>query len=236
MTITIQPTALKAVLNNANPNIVPSMLQAMNFGDFVRSTIFPMYGALPLAAAVDPYVVAAAQAIQLPDDGKAQTILLAYARAGSGTPGVLTVDAGGDSNAVNTAPAASHVAVSANGDLLFNASDAWTSVDLIIQPWKYLVFEVTMSTTAANTITLPAADGLVLFLLEVQATVGTSTGAKIIDKPGTAPAAGHAALNTAKTAVSFQASDAVTAARVKFAVIPTTDLNAALTAVSNLIS
>jgi hypothetical protein len=236
MTITILPTSLKAVLNASNPNVVPSMLQAMNFGDFVRAMPVPLYSQLPLAAAVDPYVVAAAQALQLPDDAKVQTILLAYARAGSGTAGPLTVDAGGDSNAVNTAPAAGHVAVSANGDILFAAADAWTAVVLIVQPWKFLTFEVTMATTAANTLTLPVSAGPILFLLEVQATVGTSIGNKIIDKPGTAVAAGHAALNLGKTAVAFAAGDAITAARVKFGVIPTTDLSAILTAVSNIIS
>ena len=224
MTISTNATAGVAALNAANPNQLADALRAMGFGSFVRSMPVQRRSvALDGAAATNPYVVAAAQSITLPDDAKVGYLLAAYARAGTGTKGVLTVDHQTPEASGDAQPAAGHVDVAASGDLIFHAADAWTKVDLLYIPAKYDTKELTLP-VVTNALTLPTQLGDAVALLEVEALVGTSVGKKIIDVVGTAVAAGHAAFSLDKLTVNFQATDAVTSARVKFGVKPALDL------------
>ncbi len=89
----------------------------------------------------------------------------------------------------------------------------------------------------ANILTLPAqatTPGAVI-LLEAEATVGGVIGKKIVNIPGTIPAAGNAALSSALTTVTFGAADAVTTARVKIGVGSSVDVQALLEAQSTIL-
>lgn len=234
MTINIQATSLKNRLDAANPNALPDMLRVVKIGSVLR--------ALPTfkrrfnfnTAPADAFVLGTLQAMALPDDAKACTIVRATAMSaagGGGTAGELTIDAYG------TTPVGGHIAVAPNGDIVALASDKWTSVDVVYQPEKLDVVEVIGAPVAANVLTLPAlatTPGVVL-LMECTATAAGSAGAKIPLVPGSgAPAAGQCRLNLAKTTVTFAGADAVTAATVKLGLVPGTDLDALLTAITNL--
>lgn len=217
MTITVKDDALVAELNRAKPGNLADMLRLVGFGSMVRGFRTHLRGkAMDGVAATNKYVLAAAFSVTLPDDAKASDIVKAYARAGTGTKGPLTIDGGGDGFS-GSEPAAGHVAVAPNGDLLFNHTDAWTSVDVVYVPEKYDIVELPLP-VASNALTLPTTLGAGLFLLEVESLAGTVVSKMIVDKPGTSVAAGHAAMSLDKLTVNFQATDAVTSARVKFGV------------------
>ncbi len=233
MAISTVATALKAQLDGASPGVLADMLRALKIGSMLRAMPTPRRQAAPSAAGAYPYVAAAAGCLAMPDDAKAHALFRAYARSGTGTVGALTVDAP-DAYAANANPAAGHCVVGPTGDILFNGTDAWTSVDLMYLPEKYDTFELTLP-VASNTLTLPTALPKALLAMEIEALAGTSVGKKIVDPPGTAVAAGHAALNAAKLAVVFQATDAVTSARVKFAATAAVDVDALLETASVLL-
>jgi len=268
--INVNPAAGVAALNGANPNQLAEVLRAIALGDVVRALPIPLNGFVldgsvaggAGVAATNPYVLAAAESITLPDDAKCGWLFGAYARAGTGTKAQLTVDNNVPEKFSGSEPAAGHVAVAPSGDLLFNHVDAWTSVDVLYMPMKYAVMELSLP-VASSVLTLPLpqnrqppqfaqtaqpsanfqstpppaytapggalqAAGNVMIVMEVEALVGTVTGKKIIDVIGTAPAAGHAALQLTKLTVDFQATDAVTSARVKFGTYHVVDLNTVL--------
>lgn len=230
MTISTVATALKAALNLMTPAQMADMLRSMQFGNMVRALPTYLFKQAVSIAAANPYIVATAQSITLPDDAKGLVILYAIGRAGAGTLGTpLIVD-----TTAGTAPAAGHIKLSPTGDILLNAADAFTSIDILYVPQKYDTQEFTLPVTT-NVLTLPAPLGAAAALLEVEGLVGTAAGKKIVDMPGTAPAAGHAALNALGTTVAFQATDAITSARVKYGTIPATDINALLETVSNFL-
>lgn len=225
MTINVLENSLKEKMDLANPNVISDGFRILEIGSVLR--------ALPTflrrkASAADAGVLATLLSLVLPDDAKGLNILRAYARAGTGTLGELAVQTYG------TTPAAGQIAVAPNGDIVTLAADAYTDIDVVYQPDKYDIAEVTLP-VATHVLTLPTqltARGAIL-LLDATATVGTSTGRKIILVPGAgAPAAGQARLNLAKTTVTFAAADAVTQATVKVAIVARVDVDALLTAQS----
>lgn len=234
MAITINSTAGKAALDTSPPQQVFDLLRAMAFGHLVRAMPTPRRGVAPSLAGVNPYVAAANASIILPDDAKAHSIFRAYGRAsGSAALGPLTV-ANPDGYAANGAVTTKNIEVAPTGDIMLLGTDLYTSVDLLYLPEKYDVVELTIPVTTANTILMPTTFGEILFLLEVQAVTGTTIGTKIVDPPlATAPVtAGHASLDLGKLNVLFTVADAVTSARVKFAVAATIDIDAFLTSTS----
>lgn len=226
MTININAAAGKAALDAPLPQQMADMMKSMGFGHFVRSMPIRLIGLVPGAAASNPYVAAAALPVTLPDDAKAALIHRAYARAGTGTLAALTIDTP-DPTGAAAAPAAGHCAISPSGDLVFNGTDAFTSVDVLYLPEKYEVMEFILP-VASNALTLPTGFGGVLLLLEAEGLLPTDAKL-IVDAPATSVAAGHAALNAAKTSVAFNSAAAFTSARVKVAVQASIDLNAFLT-------
>lgn len=222
MSLTSNPTSLKAQLDSANPNTLPSKLQALKVGSMFAALPTTLHKKVPAAS---PYILATEQAVPLPEDVKAISIFAAYAKSGTGTPGPLAV--------VSGTPVAGQIAVAPNGDVVTLAADAWTDVDVTYLPAKYDVVEMTLP-VVANVLALPPAvltPGASI-LLEAEAVAAGSLGKKIVMAPGTAVAAGQSALNLAKSNVAFAAADAVTSARVKLAVAASVDVQALLEAPS----
>ncbi len=181
--------------------------------------------ALDGVAGTNPYVTAAAQSITLPDNAKCIPnnagvgiiIQAAWARAGSGTLGPL-------SPVVTQTPTAVQVGSSWSGDLLFNATSAWTSVDIAYVPMRYDVVEATYTCTAGTGVVAGLPTGII-FILEAEILVGGATGKKIVAVPlATAPATGLASLSLGKTGVFFAIADAATSVRLKLGVVPAINL------------
>lgn len=232
MSLTSNPTSLKAQLNNANPSTLPSGLQLLKVGDLLAALPARLFRKNPAAAS---YNLATVEAIGLPEGAHAATILRAYARAsGGGTLGELAVQAYG------ATPADGQIAVAPNGEIVVVASAAYTDVDVEYVPEAYDVVELTLPVTSSDA-TIPAAytaaPGGVLFLLEAESLAGTVTGDFIVmvpsdSAPGTTK---QANLKLAKGIVKFKASDAVTSCRLKFAVVPATKVAELLEAQSTIL-
>jgi hypothetical protein len=236
MTITTLATAGVAALNGANPNNIPDEFRQMLLGSFVRAMPIPLRNQVPLVAGANPYVLATLGAITLPDDAKANTIFRAYARTGTGTTGELALKSAIGNGSPYTTPTAGTVGVAPSGDIVFLGTDAWTNVDVLYLPEKYDVVELNLP-VASNVMTLPTSVTTqgVVFMLEAQATAGTTIGTKVVLAPSaSAPGStGQANLNILKTQVLFTVADAVTAARVKLGLCNATDLNAFLETAQN---
>jgi len=235
MPLTSLATSFKAQLDAANPQVLADMLRQAKIGTVLRGLSVSLRFLKPSAILVVPYVNATVQSTQLPEGAKCESIITAYARSGAGTLGPLTVSA-------SQTPAAGSVGISASGDLIFNAADAWTSVDVSYEVAKGDVIELTLPVVPATGVCAlpvatgqPAAPGAIV-LMEAEALTGTSATKKVVvPSAAAAPAAGNAGFNFAKTSVFFAIADGVTTARVKLAVPPGTDLNALLEASSNFL-
>jgi hypothetical protein len=223
--LTSLTTSLKEALNRSNLNSLASMLASILFGDVVRRQQTQLRAAVP---ATDPYGPASNVSLILPDDAKCASIVKAYARAGSGTAGELTVEPLGASLS------AGQCAPSIDGNLIFYAADAWTSVDVLYDVQHLHVVELTLP-VVSNAIVLPPGAGVACELLEVQRT-DTSTANYAV----TAPAASNsttatACFNLAKTSILFDSANSVVSARVKLGVVDPVNVNALLEATSTFI-
>lgn len=264
MTIARTTNSLAQVMNNPLPGQLPSELQLLAFGSLLRAMPTWIRRASPNTATANPYVVAgqgvsapppsgspagtvtpgAGFTGQLPDDAKALTILRATAIAGTGTLGSLVVDlqAVNDTNFATggTGPAAGHIGVSPSGDIVTNATDAWTSIDVIYMPDKYDLAEFTNQGVNASS-QYVIATGIttqgVVSLLEAEILTGTVTGkCAVLPPSASAPGATKQAnLNAAKTLVLFKASDAPTLVRVKLGLVSSVDQNNLLELASQFI-
>ena len=178
---------IKDVLNESNPNKLPSGAQIAQLGSALA--LEPIF--------VDSAVVA--NTIALPSAAKAKLGLAAFASAGGAT-GPLAYVAGG-------APVAGEFSVSASGDIVFAAADAVTRAEV-----SYLPFEGELITesvfVAASSAALPSGRKAVL-LVSASVISGVIPGAKIVVDRGSAPAAGEVAINAAGSAIAFNAADVV---------------------------
>jgi hypothetical protein len=257
--------SLAQVLSNPLPGQLPSELQLLAFGAYLRAMPTWIRRANPNTASANPYIIggqgvsapppagSAAGTVtpgagftgQLPDDAKAATIIRATGIAGTATGVSLIVDlqAVNDTNFASagpgTGPAAGHIGVSPSGDIVTNATDAWTSVDVLYQPDKYDVQEYSGLAPVTAVLTLPtgATNLGVIALLEAEVLTGTVTGKSIVVTPSnTAPATTRqAGLNLAKTQVLFRVADAPATVRVKLAVVSAVDQNNLLELVSQFV-
>jgi len=226
--LTSLSTSLKAAFNRSNPNSLASMLASVRFGDVLRRENVQVRSA---ALSVDPYGPASNTTLVLPDDAKCATVLAGYARAGTATCGQLIpqIPGAGVGTTLFCAP-------SVNGNILFHAADAWTSVDVLYVPQHVSVIEVTLAVPASGILVLPVGIGSACELYEAQRTDTLST--KLVP---TTPAASNATngtvcFNLAKTDVLFSTNgDAVVSARLKLGVADSVDINALLEAVSAFI-
>jgi hypothetical protein len=219
--------SFKNKLNSANHNVVPDMMRSMKFGNTMRAMPCQLRKKDPAASA---YNLATVEAVGLADDAKAAFIMRAVARAGAVTGELAAV-------AYGVTPATGQIAVAPNGEIVTLAADAITDLDVLYVPEKYdAVFDITLP-CVTHVLTIPSsftAKGVAL-LMYAEALVGGSTGKKIVLIPGAgAPAAGQARLNIAKSTVTFAVADAVTSAKITFAIASDVDLDALLTAASSI--
>lgn len=220
--INAKDSHLKAALNRANPNALPDAFRKLGLGDVVRALPVYLRTLNPVAAGTSPYSLATMNTIVLPEDAKAAYILRATAKAGQ--TGEMDIKQYGTDPSGND-----DVGVSPNGDLVFFAAGAATDVDVLYVPEKGDVVEVTLPMTSAHTLLLPAELGAAVLLLEAEATKGTATGKKIILKPGAQTTTdGTCNLSLDKKSVLFDATDAVTEARVKLLVKSAIDVSTLL--------
>ncbi len=172
---------------------------------------------VPLLATINPYVVATAFTITLPDNAKAHafpdslTGEAAWIRTGSAGVGRVTPVA-----TSNAAPATTQCMVSPTGDLLFNgATDAPTSVDAIYQVERQVVTEGTYVCTPGTGV-VAGLPSNIISILEAEVLAGGTLGKCIVQIPAAAaPATGLAGLNLAKSGVFFCIADAATSVRLK---------------------
>jgi hypothetical protein len=225
MSLTTLATSLKNALNRAQPGSLPSMLQSILLGDVVRRQQTQLRAVAPT---LDPYGPASNTTVVLPDDAKCASIRKAYARAGTGTVGELTIEALGASLS------AGQCAPSIDGNIIFDSADAWTSVDVLYDVQHIHVLEATLP-VASGVVTLPAGLGVACELLEVQRN-DTSTANLIVAAPAAANSTtGTAHFNLAKTTVLLDSADSATSVRVKLGVVDPVDVNKALEAASTFI-
>lgn len=229
--------------DRANPNDISDLLHSIAIGSVLQGQLPQSRRKADLSAA-QPYNLATLGVLTLPDNGKASVIHAAYARAGGVALGPLAIVGAG------VTPATTQIAITPTGDIACLLSDAYTSVDVIFTPERGDSNAVDKNgepfatagnvwPVVANVLTLPAALVArgVVYLVEVEALVGTSTGKKIVLVPGAgAPAAGQARLNLAKSTITFAGADAVTRARVKLLLCAgANDLNTVLNASATII-
>lgn len=219
MAILIDENSFKGALNAANPNTLPDLCRQMMFGDVVRSLPTHLRGKAPAA---NNNLPANVHSVILADDAKASFLFGAYARAGTGTKGSLSVQANG------ATPTAGQVSIGPEGDIYFAAADVWTDVDIFYAPTKVDVLEATFN-VATQTVTLPTTRKVVN-VMAASAVTPAALGKTVLVPSDTPGANGTARLNLAKTQVLLNASDVSTSLLVKYGVVPTIDLDALLTA------
>lgn len=177
---------IKDVLNESNPNKLPSGAQIAKLGSAL--SLEPVF--LDSAVSSDTIVLSNA--------AKARIGVAAFASAGGAT---------GALSPVSGAPAAGQFSISPTGDFLFAAADAITQAEV-----SYLPVEGELITESVNVVgssaALPSGRKAVL-LIAASITVGIATGAKTVVARDSAPAAGEAAINAAGTAIAFNAADVV---------------------------
>jgi hypothetical protein len=212
-------------MDRADLNSLPGQLQAVKLGSAMQSQMnLPLYNQKPTASAV--VLTATYDAIKLPAEAKASGIVMAYARktGAAGTLGPLAVVAFSD----NTHPADGEIAVGPNGDLLTLGTSQYTAIDLVYVPLRADVIQLVDCVVATNSFAIPSTYQA-LALLSVDASTGTSGGAKTVSAPsGSSAAAGTSRLDVAKNHVKFANADAITKATITLAVIPAVDVNAVL--------
>jgi len=215
------PETIKQSLNRADLNTIADELRRLGFGDILRALPTTLRRkATAAAVGVHP---ATEFAILLPSDAKAESVISAYAIAGAGTAGPLAV--------VSGVPAAGQVAVAPNGDIVFAAADAWTSVDVVYLPVKADVFTFTGPVdpgTGVMALPVPATTPGVVALQSATAVSGTVTGSKEVVANGAVPAATLANMSLAKSQVQFAVADAVTSATVVLSLVSAIDVDALL--------
>lgn len=209
--------SLTRFFNRSQPNSMWDAFRKFGLGTFLRGGTVTIARKTFIAAGAGtaaPYDLATVCVLVLPDAAKASVLNRCYARVATAGTGEGAIQAYG------ALPTTGQVAITPCGNIAYVLADLPTVVDLQYVPAKGEVLEV-VGSVASNAFAIPAnltARG-VIYLLEAEATTATSGGKKIVLVPsGSAAAAGQARLDLAKTNVKFNATDAVTACRVKLLV------------------
>jgi len=215
---------IKDAFNRANPNTLADLMRKVGLGAILRGQV-PQVLRMKTPAG-SARVLATLQAFALPDDCKGALITRAYARAtaAAGTLGELAIQT------PNTTPADAQIAIAPNGDIVVLAASAYKEVDVEFIPSRGDGVVLDGQEVVADQFAIPAqylARGVV-YLVAAEATVGGSTGEKVILAPAGVPAAGQAALDVAKGLVNFAAADAVTRCKVTLLVGALLDLDTVL--------
>lgn len=190
--------SLKAILNEANPNKLPTGAQQAKLGS--------MLGLVPRS--IRATVVS--HKIVLPDAAKAVAVLQAFSIAGTLTGALTPVKDG--------AVATGQVGMDAMGNILFATADAVTQADVVYLAQEGQVFEDFVPVTA--NVGTPLGGRAVQKLLEAESLAGTLTGVLTPIARGGTVATGQAASSLSGTGVNFFAANAVTKARIKYIAVP----------------
>jgi hypothetical protein len=201
-------------MNRVNPNTIADALRSLGgAGNLVRQYLHvELVQKTPAAGSYD---LTTLQVIETDDWAPAANILWAASSSGT-TLGQLAAQQFGNT------PTTGQIAPTPNGNIAVLASDAITKVDVLYAPLPGEPVEFT-GTVASNALAIPTAykTRKVLMLLEAEALVGTSIGKKIVLVPSaSAASAGQARLDAARENVKFNATDAITSARVKLLLAP----------------
>lgn len=219
---------VKQSVNRADPNLLADLLRNLKFGDVLRALPVYLRNQTPVA---DPSFPAGAVGLKLPNDAKSvqgggvSNEYGAYSRSLGGVVKFAYVTDG-------AAPASGYYGITASGDVLFNAGDAPTGVDVYYIPEKQDIVTLTLP-VSSDVLTIPStltALGVVS-LLSATVLTGASTGEKIVIANASSLFAGMAHLNGARSTVTFYAGEA-TKATVTLGVACSTDVNALLEAVA----
>ena len=221
---------LREGMNRANANSLDGIYQAVNIGDILTQKFRRVVRAnVPTVADRTSAAGLSEDAIKLPDYLKASRITRGWARStgAAGALGELTV------SAVTADPGAGEIAIAPNGDIVLQANDAYTSIDIDYYPAKGRVVSVDLTVVPGTGVcTLPSWLTALHphLLISAVVTAGGSVAAKVVDfRAAVAPAAGFACLNLVGTIVYFAVADAVTAATIKLMVDEGVDSQGLLT-------
>lgn len=250
MSVNVNQYSIRQLLNQATPAQLATILDQLQFGDALRTLPTWIRRANPVAAVANPYVkagqglagplqVSGQLNSQLPDDAKCAVVLRATPLVGTAAVADLLIDltaANVTSFATaGTGPAAGHVGVSPSGDIVVNAADAWTSLDVLYIPEAQDPVEIQFSPATA-VVAIPAAilASGVANLMEAEILTGTSTGKCAVLPPTNSVTTTtlQASLNLAKTVVNFRVADAPTLVRLKFGVVRNGNIAAGSTAIA----
>lgn len=186
-----------------------------------RNALIHLRNVVPDAPGANPYVIATAYSITLPDDlkcGRTFASVGGWLRAG----GVV----GPIANIVqaNTAPGSQQSMAAPTGDLLFAPGDVPTLVDLLYIPERQDKIEATFAVTPGTGAVLGLPSGLIS-IMEAEALTGGVTGKLIVQVPAaSAPSTRLINLKSGKDGAFCCASDAITSVRLKLGVIPAVNL------------
>ena len=199
---------LREALDRGNPNNIADIARALHLGTMLTQNVPRcMHNAAPVDAATYGRIA-------LPDYCKARRILNAFAHAGGGTLGNMTIHAWG------AAPGANEISIDGNGDIITRHADLYTDLDVQFEPVVGDVIELNnlpvVPGTGVCTLPLPAATGA-FHLISATAVLGTVTGAcNVIWPAAAAPVVSRQAnINLVGTIVYFVVADAVTRCNVK---------------------
>jgi hypothetical protein len=203
---------IMGALNRANPNGFADIAHAVALGDLLTQHMPRVVrGNVPAAAALTSQAGLSEDSIVLPPLCKAGRIRRGWARStgAAGTLGELTV------TALGADPGAGEIAVAPNGDIVFRAIDAYTSVDVDYMPEKgrlvTLTGVVVVPGTGVCTLPLAVRNANPIKLVSAVATAGGVVAAKTVGwRAAVAPATTFACLSTLGTIVYFAIADAVT--------------------------
>jgi hypothetical protein len=182
---------LKEALNEAGPNNMADIARGVLLGDALASS-----GVRALQGAV-----VTANRLTLGENAKALAILACYARTGGTTTPITPIFTPG------VAPAATQCAVGPEGDILFNAADAITSVDVVYVSPDADVEELVLNVVASAAV-LPSSKRAWLMISAI-VTVGIVLGSKTLVARGSAPAATQFAIADDGATINFNAADVV---------------------------
>jgi hypothetical protein len=199
--------SLAAVLNEGNPNKVPTAVQSARMGDILALSPRKASG------------VVTAGILSLPENARAAAILSARVTAGTTlgpkTPAVPAASASG-------VPATTLVTTSPEGHVSFNvATDAPSAAEVVYVAEEGDIIEEVIPVVPGTGVGTPLAGKTLVRLLSATILTGGVTGACTVDQRGFAVATTlHAAASQTGAAVQFLAADAVTSARVKYIATP----------------
>lgn len=195
----------REVLNRADLNTLSDSLRKLPLGKALALLAVTVRGDVE------------SNVLELPDNMKATAVVSAFATAATSA---------GAKTPVVGSPAAGEVAVNALGNIVFNGTDAVTAAEV-----TYLVAEgdlIEEEVIVQSNTAIIGGGRTVRLLLEAEAVAGSGLGVKTVLSRGTAAGSAGQAAATNAGSVAFNATDAVTRARIKYIAFPKKSVGEAL--------